>query len=157
MQRFCSKVLSGFGSVVAGIDIEFIDHLDNRKKYCQTKLGTQTINFDDIDTIHNHFQKVINLARTNALDVRVTDLIVGVFYGTEKQLSSMYNQVKQQYPVYVGAEFWERLTGDKNFYKELIDAFGEVAKEADGKELLEEVTTQLAKDIQENYMNKGLL
>lgn len=157
MQRFCSSALSGFGSVVPGIDIEFVDHVDNRKKYCQNKLGTQTINFDDIETIRNHFQKVINLARTNSLDVRVTDLIVGVFYGTKEQLSGMYTNVMKEYSVYVGEEFWHRLTGDKNFYTELIETFGEVAKETDGKDLLEEVINELAIDIKENYLDKGLL
>jgi len=157
MQRFCSTALSGFGSVVPGIDIEFTDHVDKRKKYCQTKLGTQTINFDDIETIRNHFQKVINLARTNSLDVRVNDLVVGVFYGTKEQLSSMYTNVMKDYTVYVGEEFWYRLTGDEKFYIELIDTFGEVAKDTDGKDLLEEVINELAEDIQKKYMDKGLL
>ncbi len=157
MQKFCSKVLSGFASVVEGIDIEFIDHLDNRKKYCQTKLGPQTINKDDIKTIKDHFTHIKRLAQTNSMDLQYGDLIVGVFYGTEKQLSSMYKQMQQEYPVYVGKEFWQRLTGDENFYSELINAFGEVAKEADGKDLLEKVIGELATDIKENYIDKGLL
>ena len=157
MQSFCSKVLSGFASVVPGIDIEFIDHLDNRKKYCQTKLGPQTINKDDIETVKNHFIHIKRQAFVNSLSLQYGDLVVGVFYGTEKQLSSMYKQIKQEYPVYVGKEFWHRLTGDENFYSGLIDAFGEVAKEADGKDLLEEVINELAEDIQKNYIGKGLL
>ncbi|HSW97483.1 MAG TPA: PmeII family type II restriction endonuclease [Candidatus Saccharimonadales bacterium] len=157
MQTFCSKVLSGFASVVSGIDIEFVDHLDNRKKYCQTKLGPQTINKDDIKTVKDHFASIKRLAQVNSMELQYSDLIVGVFYGTEKQLSSMYKQIQQDYPVYVGKEFWHRLTGDENFYAELIDSFGEVAKEADGKDLLEEVIKELAEDIQKNYLDKGLL
>ncbi|HSW88574.1 MAG TPA: PmeII family type II restriction endonuclease [Candidatus Saccharimonadales bacterium] len=157
MQTFCSKVLSGFASVVSGIDIEFVDHLDNRKKYCQTKLGPQTINNDDIKTVKDHFTSIKRLAQVNSMELQYSDLIVGVFYGTEKQLSSMYKQIQQDYPVYVGKEFWHRLTGDENFYAELIDSFGEVAKEADGKDLLEEVIKELAEDIQKNYLDKGLL
>lgn len=157
MQTFCSKVLSGFASVVQGIDIEFIDHKDNRKKYCQTKLGPQTINKDDITTIKDHFTHIKRLAHTNSMELQYSDLIVGVFYGTEEQLSSMYKQLNEEYPVYVGKEFWFRLTGDEGFYKALIDSFGEVAKEADGKDLMEQVINQLAEDIKANYLDKGLL
>jgi hypothetical protein len=41
------------GSVVHGIDIEFIDAIDGRKKYCQLKSGPSTINKDDVVTIIN--------------------------------------------------------------------------------------------------------
>ena len=37
IQTFTSDVLDAFGSVVSGIDIEFIDQLDGCKKYCQLK------------------------------------------------------------------------------------------------------------------------
>src|SRR5699024_12715573 len=37
LQKFCSEVLEGFGSTTSGIDIEFIDKLDGRRKYCQIK------------------------------------------------------------------------------------------------------------------------
>ena len=34
---------NSFGSMVSGIDIEFDDALDGRHKYCQVKLGSNTI------------------------------------------------------------------------------------------------------------------
>ena len=37
MQRFTSEVLDAYGSTTSGIDIEFIDCEDGRKKYCQGK------------------------------------------------------------------------------------------------------------------------
>lgn len=63
IQEFCSNVLSGFASTTSGIDIEFIDETDGRRKYCQVKSGPNTINKDDIETIVNHFTAVRNLAR----------------------------------------------------------------------------------------------
>jgi len=75
MQKFISDVLKdSFGSMVAGIDIEFIDAIDGRKKYCQAKLGPNTINKDDIETIHNHFKAARNLGRTNNIAVQHGDL-----------------------------------------------------------------------------------
>ena len=148
IQKFCSSVLSGFGSTASGIDIEFVDNVDGRKKYCQVKAGPQTINKDDITTIKSHFRSIRNLARTNNLDVRLDDLIIGVLYGSVDELSANYLAVQKDYPVYVGEMFWHRLTGDKDFYFDLIEAFGSVAKKADAKNLLNKIIDDLSKEVQ---------
>lgn len=153
MQTFCSEVLDGFGSTTKGIDIEFIDQTDNRKKYCQIKAGPNTINKDDVTTIKNHFTDIRNLARTNRLTSfnSGTDCIVGVFYGQSDDLSSFYKEINTDYPVYIGQEFWYRLTGDEHFYSALINSFAEVADEVDGSELLEETIEALAQQITKKY------
>lgn len=147
---------SVLGSGTAGIDLEFTDYLDGRKKYSQIKSGPNTLNFEDITTIQNHFTDLRNRARVNRLPIEQNDLIIGVLYGEPKDLSSMYKTLEKNYPVYVGKDFWHRLTGDENFYAELIQAFGDVAKETSAKELLEEVIKDLAKDIQVNFIDKEL-
>ena len=144
LQYFCNEVLTSFASIVSGIDIEFIDCTDGRRKYCQVKAGPNTINKDDIKTITDHFSAIRNLARTNHLDVRSSDCIVGVFYGTADELSSSYKKIDESYPVYVGADFWSRLTGEPQFYYDLIDAFVEVADEMNSSELVESLIQQLA-------------
>ena len=113
LQYFCNEVLSSYASTTSGIDIEFIDAIDGRRKYCQVKAGPTTINHDDVDTIKRHFTAIRNLARTNHLDLNITDCIVGVFYGTESSLSQSYKRIDEEYPVYVGKEFWHRLTRDE--------------------------------------------
>lgn len=65
MQFYCGEVLNGNGSLVDGMDIEFIDCIDGEKKYCQMKAGPQTINKDDVKTITDHFQHAIRLGKTN--------------------------------------------------------------------------------------------
>lgn len=156
LQKFCSDVLEGFSSTTSGIDIEFIDKLDGRKKYCQIKAGPNTINKDDIDTIKRHFQGVKNLARTNKLSISFDDLVVGVFYGTPKELSNHYKTINKEYPVIVGQEFWYRLTGEINFYQKLTDAIGDVASEVDGSEMIEEVIKTLAKEIEDSLKPKHI-
>lgn len=148
LQKFCSEVLEGFASTTSGIDIEFVDKIDGRRKYCQIKAGPNTINKDDVETIKGHFLGVKNLARTNNLNIGFNDLIVGVFYGTPDELSTHYTRIKEEYPVIIGQEFWHRLTGDQDFYKKLTDAISEVATEYDGSELLQEVIEELAKEIE---------
>jgi hypothetical protein len=147
MQKFISDVLKdSFGSMVAGIDIEFIDAIDGRKKYCQAKLGPNTINKDDIETIHNHFKAARNLGRTNNIAVQHGDLVVGILYGEPGQESNHYQKLRDNhgYPLYIGQEFWHRLTGDPDFYQELRLAIAEVAVEAKGSEIIKNVAVKLS-------------
>lgn len=148
LQKFCSTVLDGYASTTSGIDIEFVDLVDGRRKYCQVKAGPNTINKDDVKTIDDHFLAIKNLARTNNLVVGFNDLIVGVFYGENNELSGHYKKIQTSYPVYIGKEFWHRLTGDENFYDALTNAIGDVASEYDGSKLINDVITQLAKEIE---------
>jgi hypothetical protein len=149
MQNFCNVVLSSYASIVSGIDVEFIDAIDGRRKYCQTKAGPQTINKDDVTSVKGHFRDIRNLARTNQnLEINpCIDCIVGVLYGTFDDVSAFYKQINEDYPVVCGKDFWHRLTGDINFYNELISAFAEVAIEMDSSELIEDTIIALAAQI----------
>lgn len=146
IQKFTSDVLSAFGSTTSGIDIEFMDQLDGKKKYCQLKSGPNTINKDDVETIAGHFKNVISLARVNGLSISYDDMIVGVIYGDKEELNGHYRRISSQYfyPVYAGQDFWVRLTGDPDFYFDLIEAIGSVASEANYKSELEKVIEDLA-------------
>ena len=72
--------------------------------------------------------------------------VVGVFYGEPEDLSANYKKIARDYPVYVGQEFWWRLTGDEDFYSKLISVFGDVAKEMDCSDLLNNTIAELAKN-----------
>ncbi len=147
-QKMISELFDGMmGSVVQGIDIEFIDAIDGRKKYCQIKSGPNTINKDDVKTVIDHFQAVKNLARTNYLDVRLDDMIVGVVYGENAELSTHYRNINKEFPVLAGKEFWHHLTGKENFYFEISSAIGEVALEIYGTQILQETISKLAEEI----------
>ncbi|GAK94423.1 hypothetical protein JCM19298_1551 [Nonlabens ulvanivorans] len=150
VQNMINVLFDGMGSTTQGIDVEFIDAVDGRKKYCQLKAGPNTINRDDVKTIVNHFDGVRRLARTNSLNVGIEDMIVGVVYGDDSSLSSHYRRINENYPVFVGADFWYRLTGQRNFYFELIDGIGEVALEVDGRKTIENTISILAKEIASN-------
>ena len=63
-------------------------------------------------------QKLIGKARLDRMPLQLDDMIVGVLYG--EKISANYKTINATYPVYVGAEFWERLTGDKLFYNRLF-------------------------------------
>jgi hypothetical protein len=149
VQKFTNDVLDAFGSTTSGIDIEFIDQLDNRKKYCQLKAGPNTINKDDVETLKGHFASVIRLSRTNNQSLAHDQLIVGVIYGDESQLNSHYKRLERQYhhPVFAGKIFWHRLTGHENFYMELAQAIGDVAIESNYSAELDRVIRRLARNL----------
>lgn len=152
IQVFISQLaaVAGTASGIDGIDIEFIDALDGRKKYCQCKAGPETINNDDVATILGHFTHLQNKARLDRLPIQVTDMIVGVLYGEQHELSANYKNIDKTCPVYCGAEFWEHLTGDNLFYSRLTKAFGEVVEEddIDGTHLIAQKIDELAKEIE---------
>ena len=154
IQVFISRLrqVAGGASGIDGIDIEFVDAIDGRKKYCQCKAGPQTINKDDIATIQGHFKHLQNKARLDRLSVQVDDMIVGVLYGEADELSGNYKAINSYFPVYCGAEFWEHITGDKQFYHRLAKAFGEVVEEdgIDGSRLIRKKIDEIAKEITDN-------
>lgn len=150
-QKMISELFEGMGSVVHGIDVEFIDAIDGRKKYCQLKSGPNTINKDDVVTIFSHFNGVKNLARTNNLDIRLSDMMVGVIYGENTDLSVHYKKINTEFPVVIGKDFWHRLTGKENFYFDLTSAIGEVAIEVDGTKKLQETIEKLALEIKDKF------
>ena len=157
LQKFCVTVLEGFASTTSGIDIEFIDKVDGERKYCQIKAGPNTINKDDVATLKGHFKGIKNLARTNGLRITDSDLVVGVLYGEPKELSNHYKKVHRDYPVLVGQEFWYRLTGELTFYNRITDAIGDVAKDVDASEVIEEVIDILALEIEKKLRVKNPL
>ena len=147
LQYFCNELLASYASTTPGIDIEFVDTVDGRRKYCQIKSGPNTINHDDVTTIKNHFRDLARLARTNHSPLVVTDSVVVVFYGTKESLSQQYKKIDEEYPVYVGKEFWYRLTGDTDFYEDLINVCAEVADEMNSSDLLDRVIQNLADEL----------
>lgn len=153
IQIFISQLaeVAGNASGIDGIDIEFVDALDGRKKYCQCKAGPQTINKDDVATILGHFTHLQNKARLDRMDVNIGDMIVGVLYGETEELSGNYKNIDKTCPVYCGSEFWEHLTGDKQFYHRLAKAFGEVVEEdnIDGSHMILSKIKEIAKEIEE--------
>lgn len=147
VQKFVTEVLQQVvGSTASGIDIEFTDTQSGQKTYMQVKLGPLTINSPDVETIHRHFQAVRRLAKTNHVKMGEACLAVGVMHGDRSDLSANYKALEDQhgYALYVGQDFWLRLTGSETFYDRLIAVIADVAVKANSTQLLADVEAQLA-------------
>lgn len=143
------KKSSGGASGIDGIDIEFVDAMDGRRKYCQCKAGPKTINKDDITTFLSHFKYLMNKSRLDRMGLQFDDLVVGVLYGEKGSLSAFYKAIDTHYPVLCGSDFWMHLTGDETFYHRLAKAFGEVVDEdgIDGSALILAKVEEIAEEI----------
>jgi hypothetical protein len=136
------------GSLIKGMDIEFIDKIDGRKKWCQLKSGPNTINSEDVNPLLKKFTTVTNLARTNNMNLNNSDLILGVLYGEEEQLSQHYKKIDQQFPVIIGKDFWHRITGYPNFYSQLISNIDSMILNLDTEDFFKKGYMALAKEIE---------
>ncbi|WP_430467228.1 PmeII family type II restriction endonuclease [Winogradskyella ouciana] len=136
------------GSLIKGMDIEFIDKIDNRKKWCQLKSGPNTINSEDVKPLLRKFSTVTNLARTNSMNLNNSDLILGVLYGEEDQLSQHYKRIDTQFPVIIGKEFWHRITGFSNFYNSLVSNLDEMILSLNTEDFFKKGYMALAKEIE---------
>lgn len=139
------------GSTVKGIDIEYTDRTDGRRKYCQIKAGPNVINYDDVSTIKDHFKKAAALARTNSVDAKHEDFQLCILYGEPNQKSNFIKKVEEDYTVLIGKEFWQRAIGDGGFYKDLFVALKEVSEKCNCKKLVADTVNDLSKDITEKY------
>lgn len=137
------------GSLIKGMDIEFIDQVDCRKKWCQLKSGPNTINSEDVNPLIKKFTDTINLAKTNKAfeNIRNTDFIVGVLYGEVSELSMHYKKINSVHPVIVGQDFWYRLTGYSDFYVGLVEALHISIDSLDTQDFIHEGCNQLAEEI----------
>ncbi len=137
------------GSMIKGMDIEFVDKTDKRKKWCQLKSGPNTINHEDVAPLIKKFTSTINLARTNnALkDVNNTDFIVGVLYGEADELSMHYKTIDKSHPVIIGKDFWHRITGFPDFYDGLVKELHTCINNLDSADIFRKGCDALAEEI----------
>ncbi len=137
------------GSLIKGMDIEFVDKIDNRRKWCQLKSGPNTINSEDVRPLILKFTSTIHLARTNKAlkGISNSDFIVGVLYGENDELSMHYRAIDRTHPVIIGKEFWHRITGFPNFYDGLVIELQKCINNLDTKDLITIGCDTLAEEI----------
>jgi hypothetical protein len=144
------------GSKIKGMDIEFIDKTDKRKKWCQLKSGPNTINSEDVQPLIKKFTTTIQLARTNKAlkGISNNDFIVGVLYGEESELSMHYKEINKTHPVIIGKDFWHRVTGFPNFYTGLVTELQICINSLDTKDLINKGCKELSKEIKKSPLFK---
>ncbi len=144
------------GSLIKGMDIEFKDKKDNRDKWCQLKSGPNTINSEDVNPLLKKFTDTIRLARTNKAlkGIANTDFVVGVLYGESAELSMHYKTIDKSHPVFIGRDFWHRITGFPKFYDQLVIELHASISNLDTKDLFKKGCDDLANEIRTSSLFK---
>ena len=119
------------------------------------KSGPNAINRDDVTTVKDAFKKIKNLARTNNVKIDINDLIFCLIYGAENEKNSFVKELEVEYTVFIGQEFWHRLTGDPDFYRDLIQAAGDEAKKINGKAIIDDLIKKISVNIEKHIEGLG--
>jgi hypothetical protein len=115
-----AKVYGGIKSGILGIDLEF-DHGGNRY-IVSIKSGPNWGNSSQISKMITYFKTAQRTLRTSNSQVRVV-AVNGCCYGFDDQPD------KGDYFKYCGQRFWEFVSGDPNFYLEIVQPLGHQALE----------------------------
>lgn len=161
MQKLCTNYLGAEASGVAGMDIEFIDKIDNKKVIAQLKAGPNTINSGDVELIIKYMRSANRLLTQNRVQ-EIPTFAVCVAYGSLSNISSHYKNIAKEnvgaqpnIPIYIGKDFWHRLTGNENFYNELLVLFIDAFKEEDCSEVFRNNLISLGNEIESKYFANG--
>ncbi len=134
------------------MDIEFLDKIDKRKKWCQLKSGPNTINSENVKPLIKKFTDTIRLAKTNNAHLSNSDFIVGVLYGEQAELSMHYKEIDKVHPVFIGGDFWYRVTGFPKFYDKLVTALHKSISNLDTKDFIKKGCDDLTEEIRKSKL-----
>jgi hypothetical protein len=81
-----------------------------------------------------------------------SDLILGVLYGTENQLSQHYKKIDEKHPVIIGSEFWYRITGYPKFYDKLVINLDQMILSLNTEDFFQKGYLALAKEIEDSEL-----
>ena len=116
----CNDSMGGLKSGIEGIDLE-IDR-NNIRYIISIKSGPNWGNSSQIKKMKDNFAKAKKILRTQNAEQNVI-AINGCCYGKDNKPD------KGDYFKYCGQKFWSFITGDDNFYIEIIEPLGYKAKQ----------------------------
>jgi hypothetical protein len=119
-----SKIFNGRKSGSEGIDLEFEDK--DIKYIVSIKSGPNWGNSQQIQRMKDNFKRAKIVLGTNAPKLNIIS-INGCCYGVDD------NPNKGDYLKLCGQRFWEFISGDNNFYIDIIEPLGYKAKEKNEK------------------------
>lgn len=164
MQKLCVSYLGANASSTPGMDLEFIDKISGKKLIMQLKAGPNTINSGDVEPIVSEMNSAYRLLQANKAGKNMPLFAVGIVYGSLPEISGHYKKIanstvgaQAEIPIYIGKDFWHRLSGEKSFYNDLINLFIEIFEQEDYSKLLGTNLKLLSNEIETRYFTKHKL
>ena len=123
--------------------ISFTDRTTNLSTGCLLKAGPRTINSGDIVGIRR------TLDNLNDVEHRA----IGVIYGSEEDMNASYQELAKTHNIFLGKDFWHRITGDETFYGQLSQAMIELSNNLDIEGQFQMGLERLTNKVEERYFN----
>jgi len=125
----CNRTFGGQKSTAEGIDLEL--DKDDIKYIVSIKSGPNWGNSRQINKMKDDFKKAARILRTSTSQTKNVIAVNGCCYGIDDRPD------KGDYIKLCGQRFWEFITGDDDFYTDIIEPLGHRAKEKNEKFLEE--------------------
>ncbi|MBR1759857.1 MAG: winged helix-turn-helix transcriptional regulator [Schwartzia sp.] len=141
----------GTKSATRGVDIELHDTTDNIKYFVAVKSGTSIFNADSMKKQGENFEEAQRTLRTSGGRIGFS-AIVGYAYGTKTETGRGKAKI---YEEVAGEEFWEALTGDKDFYTKIISYMGTLPEQyiEDYRTAYNKASNRLIRDFSIEFCN----
>jgi hypothetical protein len=117
----CAHVFNGVKSTAAGVDLDFTR--DGVRYLVAIKSGPNWGNSQQVARLRDNFRTARRILRTNARRAAV-ECVNGCCYGNERRDADDYMKI-------CGAEFWELVTGEPEFYVDIIQPLGRQVERRD--------------------------
>lgn len=141
----------GMKSATKGVDIEIFDSASNMKYFIAVKSGTSIFNADSLKKQGENFAEAQRTLRTSGGRIGF-EAIVGYAYGTKTETGRGKAKI---YEEIAGEEFWEVITGDKNFYTKIISYMDTLPEKyiKDYKASYDKASNRLMRDFSIEFCN----
>ncbi|MBQ9773753.1 MAG: cytosolic protein [Clostridia bacterium] len=116
----CKETIGGYKSGIEGIDLEF--EKDNVRYIITIKSGPNWGNSGQIAKMKDCFRTAKKILRTQNSNMQIVS-INGCCYGVDNKPD------KGDYFKYCGQRFWQFISGDDEFYLDIIEPLGYKAKQ----------------------------
>ena len=142
----------GEKSTTTGVDIELNDSARNIRYVIAVKSGTSIFNADGVRKQEDNFKEANRTLKTSGGRTGFS-AIVGYAYGTKnvtgRGKAKIYEEV-------AGEEFWETLTGDKDFYIKIISFMDKLPEQYidEYKESYDKAYNRLVRDFTMEFCNE---
>lgn len=148
------QLYNGHKSSFASIDLEF--QSQGISYIVSIKSGTNWGNSDQIRKMRENFKAARLTLRQQGL---VSDIIAvnGCIYGKDRKPLKESKDPDQTYYKYAGQDFWQFLSGDENFYIEIVEPIGKAAKQRDErfKELYIAKVNEMTVEFMQRFMTNN--
>ncbi|MDY7082301.1 MAG: TdeIII family type II restriction endonuclease, partial [Halobacteria archaeon] len=129
---------------------------DDSTYYIQLKSGPNTMNIGMVDSLNKMIEEIEN-KHSNAVGM------LGMTYGDESQVSSQIRANLNEFDnkALIGSEFWEFLTGQEDYYSNLIALINGLSKEYEERydddylDLVENKKDKLVEEWEDKYGATG--